>query len=229
MITDPKALAAASWFGYGRWDAPYWFIGKEPGGEDDPEQYASWARLGGSELIDCREHDLDCPSHRTPGMWHGEGPPLQRTWRLLIAMVLAYEGATEYHDDSARRYQDERWGRADGDTAVLELSAIAAKAVSYVEDLRLSHLEERISLFRTRLKEHVPQFVVFYGLGNDPIRDVPYLEYWRAIAQHDLMIDEPVKIGETVFVVEKHPTAHGTTTKHWTDLATRIRATSAAR
>lgn len=32
---DPKVLAARNWFGYGRWDAPYWFLGMEPGGTDD--------------------------------------------------------------------------------------------------------------------------------------------------------------------------------------------------
>jgi hypothetical protein len=62
MNYDPKMLAAAQWYGYGRWDAPYWLVGKEPGGTDDPEQYASWARLGEPELLDCRAHDLDCAS-----------------------------------------------------------------------------------------------------------------------------------------------------------------------
>jgi hypothetical protein len=226
MNSDPKMLAAAQWYGYGRWDAPYWFVGKEPGGTDDPEQYASWARLGKPELLDCRAHDLDCASTAAPAMWHGDLPRLQPTWRPLIAMVLAYEGAMEYDAAAARQYQDERWGRSDGDTAVLELSAIAAKAVSYAEELRLSYLEERISLLRARLKEHEPKFVVLYGLGDDPVRGVPYLEHWRAIAQYDLMVDEPVRLGTTVFVVQKHPTAHGTTTQHWAELAARVRALS---
>jgi hypothetical protein len=43
---DPKTLAASRWYGYGRWGAKYWFIGKEPGGVDDPENYDSWERLG---------------------------------------------------------------------------------------------------------------------------------------------------------------------------------------
>jgi hypothetical protein len=79
---------------------------------------------------------------------------------------------------------------------------------------------------RTRLREHEPKFVVFYGLGDDPVRGVPYLEHWRAIAQHDLMDDEPVRLGKTVFVVQKHPTAQGTTTQHWTELAAPVRTLS---
>lgn len=60
MDSGTKAAAAEKWYGYGTWDAPYWFVGKEPGGADDPEQCASWLRLGGGELIDCRQHDSDC-------------------------------------------------------------------------------------------------------------------------------------------------------------------------
>jgi hypothetical protein len=221
---DPKALAAEHWFGYGRWDAPYWFIGKEPGGSDEPEQYASWKRLGGTDLIDCREHDRDCAAGG-PGMWHGPepGPKFQQTWRPPIAMILAFEGAVEWDDHAGRRYQDERWGRVNGDTAVLELSAIAAQSVSQEDAMRLMHLPERIRTFRAHLAEVPPRFVVFYGLGTDPVHKVPYLGHWRAIAQHQLEIDEPVLLGQTVFVVQKHPTAHGTTTQHWMDLGRRVR------
>jgi hypothetical protein len=221
---DPKSNAAARWFGYGRWNAPYWFMGKEPGGGDDPEVYRSWERLGAGELIDCRAHDIDCPSVREPGMWHGgERPPLQKTWRPLITMVLAFEGAETYEEDAVRQYQDERWGTAQGDTAVLELSAIAAKTVSHVEAMRLMHLGDRIDTFRQHLANIPPQFVVFYGLGTDPVHEVPYLQHWSAIAQHDLVPDEPVLIGETIFVAQKHPVAHGTTTAHWAHLGRRVR------
>ena len=222
---DPKSLAAASWFGYGRWDAPYWFVGKEPGGTDDPGQYASWDRLGRGELLDCREHDLDCPSARKPGMWHaGDRPPLQGTWRLLIAAVLAYEGLPTYDEEAVRRYQDLDWGRSAGKTAVLELSAVAARSVAQPEAMRLMHLDDRIQTFRARIAQHPPQFVVFYGAGTDPVHKVPYLNHWSEIAQCELVIDEPTIVGTTLFVAEKHPLAHGTTTEHWLALGRRMRA-----
>jgi hypothetical protein len=82
------------------------------------------------ELLDCRAHDLDCASTAAEAMWRGDLPRLQPTWRPLIAMVFAYEGATEYDAAAARLYQDEHWGRSDGDTAVLELSAIARRPYS---------------------------------------------------------------------------------------------------
>lgn len=224
-ITDPKALAAKRWFGYGRWSAPYWFIGKEPGGADEPEQYASWLRLGGDELIDCRAHDLDCSADGRTGMWHGSPvPKLQSTWRALIATVLGYEGAGSYDAASVRRYQDERWGRSDGDTAVIELSAVAAPSVGDAEALRLTNLPDRIALLRTRIAENRPKFVVFYGLGNDPVHGVPYLTHWSEIAQRPLADDEPVVVNGTAYVAERHPTAFGTTNAHWIELGRRLRA-----
>lgn len=53
---------------------------------------------------------------------------------------------------------------------------------------------------------------------------VPYIEHWQAIAEHDLDVGEPVLVGDTVFVAEPHPTAHGTTNEHWFDLGRRVRA-----
>ena len=82
-MIEPKALAAERWFGYGRWDAPYWFVGKEPGGADEPEQYASWLRLGGGELIDCRSHDRDGSASDDAMLWHGKAGRLQPSWRPL--------------------------------------------------------------------------------------------------------------------------------------------------
>jgi hypothetical protein len=47
-------------YGYGRWDAPYWFIGQEQGMARDEKnnlkpRVEAWLYLGGCELSDCRE------------------------------------------------------------------------------------------------------------------------------------------------------------------------------
>jgi len=52
LSTDFKALAAEKWFGYGRWSAPYWFVGMEPGGADNPLVYSAWRDLGAPELLE---------------------------------------------------------------------------------------------------------------------------------------------------------------------------------
>lgn len=66
-MESARGQAASEWFGYGRWEAPYWFIGMEPGATEEASSYESWLRLGGGELIDCKQHHLDTNFTR----WHG--------------------------------------------------------------------------------------------------------------------------------------------------------------
>jgi hypothetical protein len=52
---------AEHFFGHGRWDEPFWFIGREAAMENDgidsiPSRFASWQRLGGGAVVDCAEH-----------------------------------------------------------------------------------------------------------------------------------------------------------------------------
>jgi hypothetical protein len=51
---------ARGFYGYGRWDAPYWFIGPEPGmGPNQPASNApllnAWLKSGKCDLCDCYE------------------------------------------------------------------------------------------------------------------------------------------------------------------------------
>lgn len=227
-MTDAKALAAERWFGYGRWDAPYWFVGKEPGGADEPEQYASWLRLGGSELIDCRAHDRDCSASDDVMLWHGVGGSLQPTWRPLIALLLAYQGAAAYDRVAARHYQDQDWGSTTGETALVELSAIAAPSTSVKDALRLTHLPERITRIRARLAQHRPKFVLFYGGGRDPIFGRPYVERWSEIAGTALEPNMIALNDGVAYLATPHLTSRGLTSAFWMDLGHRLASAGAA-
>jgi hypothetical protein len=211
---DPRALAARKWFGYGRWDAPFWFIGKEPGGTDDPARYASWMRLGGADLIDCHAHELE---------YTGDEVEQTNAWRSLIALLLAYQGATEHDEAAVAAYQANSWGQSTGETAVLELSAIAVRSTTDPEAARLMYLGDRIAHLRGKIAEQKPKFVLFYGLGFDPVNDVRYIKHWSDIAGKALVENEPAKIDGTVFVYAKHPSAYGMTNAFWMDLGNKIR------
>jgi hypothetical protein len=153
-----RTRAAQEWFGYGRWDAPYWFVGTEPGGDAAPIWVDTWRRLGAPELCDCREHYLGAGSDK----WHRSfSPPTQPNWRRLIQLLLAYEGsATDM--DSVRFYQRNFWGSRHGRTAIIQCSA------SHVSDAtpvaRSQHQSERLRILRKRLQEHKPKLAVFYGM-----------------------------------------------------------------
>ncbi len=204
----PKELASQRWFGYGHWDAPYWFIGKEPGGADDPKTYDAWLALGGAELVDC--HALDLAWGGPDGMmYHAPGAPVQQTWRPLIALLLAVLQAESTYDlEAIRKYQIERWGRDGGETAVLELSAVNALTTAHREALRLANVDARIDLLRARLAAHKPKLVVFYGVTG-LANGGSYLDYWNRIAGHELTLGEPLIDRGTVFVATKHPTSYG--------------------
>lgn len=158
---SPRDLAARDWFGYGRWDASYWFIGMEPGGTDDHASYESWLQLGGSELIDCRAHHLN-PQHPGWAKWHtGSRPPTQPTWRCLIQLLLSFKGeSTDL--DAVRTYQRDEWGSTHGETAVLELGALHAPGLDSHVD-RQTFRDTRIERLRGRLTEYQPIFVACYG------------------------------------------------------------------
>lgn len=230
-MRDLKALAAERWFGYGHWGSRFWFVGKEPGGEDDQENYASWARLGGLDLIDCREHDLDYRGDER-GIWHigkdGCGRPrLQNTWRPLIALLLAYKGKPEYDPELIRDYQANDWGRFGGETCVVELSAVAVRSTTVREPLRLHEVDRRVGILGAKLASNSPEFVVFYGSGVAQTTGVLYSEYWRRIAGARLQEGIPVLIGTTVCCHAPHPTSYGLRNEYWTGLGQTIARTRA--
>ena len=169
-VRDVKALAAEKWFGYGRWAAPYWFIGMEPGGKDEDANYGSWLDLGGGELIDCKQHHLHPMNTGSDGKkWFlGDRPPTQTTWRRLIQVRFAFKGQEKQaaNLDVVAKFQSESFGSVCGDTALIELSALHARSLQDKVD-RAAHLPERLLRIAKRLDEH-PQieFALFYGRVN---------------------------------------------------------------
>lgn len=191
---DYRQQAAQHWFGYGRWDAPYWFVGMEPGGTDEHTSYESWHRLGrGANLIDCREHHLDCNFTK----WHSEQAPTQPTWRRLIQLLLAYKGRAASSMSAVSEYQQIAWGSTRGETAVLELSALHAPNIEAQVE-RDQFREQRILTLAKEFQEHRPTFAVFYGRT--------YRAYYERIIGAS-MTGGVALVDNTLCVLVPHPTA----------------------
>jgi hypothetical protein len=197
-----KALAAERWFGYGRWSAPYWFVGMEPGGEDDARVYETWYELGAPELLDLKTHSEKCEDMR----WLVEHPPLQATWKQLIRMALGYEGAPSGTED-VRCYQRDRLGRSDADTLLIELSAVNAPSLSVHVAERESHRADRIATIRRRMDEHTPTFVVFYG--------VTYRAEYEKVVGAAFNADGYRWHGNTLCALVRHPAARSSSPASW--------------
>ena len=197
MLPDFKSLAAQRWYGYGRWSAPYWFVGMEPGGEEDPRVYSSWHEIGEPELLDLKQHSEACHDMK----WVGEHPPLQSTWKQLIRIVLGYEGKPADNDD-VRAYQRDRLGRTDGQTLLAEISSVNAKSLGVTVPEREAHRAERIATIRRHLEVHQPEFAVFYGLS--------YRDDYAAIAGGSFDESGYQWNGSTLCSLVRHPAARPT-------------------
>ena len=209
---------ARDWFGYGRWGAPYWFIGPEPGMADTnvdglEQRCRAWQAAGGGELIDCKEH------HRELGFdrWHRTHPATQPTWRKLIKLLLAFKGL-DTSLETVREYQRTNWGTTHGETCVIELSALAARSTLVVRD-RCVWLEQRVARIREHIAEVHPEFVVMYGLGSKAD--------WKSIGGCAFDASGIGICEGTIFAITPHPNARGVGDDYWVALAKRIRESRA--
>jgi hypothetical protein len=137
---------AEHFYGYGRWDAPYWFIGPEAGmaktGDSLERRFQSWETLEFKPVVDCAAH------HRGFGLtkWHQPHPPTQETWRKLIRLLLAFKGQPN-DIETVRVYQRDEWGSSTGETCVIELSGLASPDMRTPQD-RTTFLTRRMKRIR---------------------------------------------------------------------------------
>lgn len=219
-------------YGYGNYQAGYWFIGMEEGGgntfEEIARRLAIWERLGRNELEDVAEY------HFQIGMPHFFRDPvkLQSTWNKLIRILLSAEGRPT-DTEAVRQYQKNHLGRNGGESCLLELLPLPSPSthnwlydqLSGLPMLRSRQsyqntmIPRRISQIRARIAQHRPQAVVFYGSG--------YLTHWQRIVPVALQEDPrwgfwTARCSGTVYAVTKHPVATGVTNEYFHTVGKRI-------
>ncbi len=213
MDADVREMATRS-FGYGRWDAPYWFIGPEQGQgrveENDLKQRVkAWSLFGKYELDDCRAFHAQIRATR----WHRDKPALQPTWRPLMILLMAFLGKST-DNEALRTYQRDRWGSRSGETCVIELSGLAASSLK-VERPREIFREERIKVIKQRMGENQPKLVVMYGVGE--------LDAWKEISGCAFEKPGIEKRGSTIFSLHQHPVAPGLKNSQWEQAGIELR------
>lgn len=216
MSLSQQELAhmAEHFFGYGRWDAPYWFVGPEAGMSKDgidtlSARYSSWKQLGCAEVVDCKKHHLGFGFTK----WHQEHPPTQPTWRQLIRLLLTYKGLPA-DTEAIREYQRTQWGSETGESGVIELSGLAAPNMSEQRD-RATFLARRIERIRQKVREHHPVFVLMYGESHRA--------EWERIANSRFDSHGLCWMGGTVLVIAPHPVTRGLISEYWASLGRDLR------
>jgi len=210
-----------TFYGYGDYDAPFWFVGMEERGRGTVagvnRRLRRWKERGKRELEDLAQwHLAEGPHRRFSGR-----PALQPTWNRLMRILLTAKGE-DVTLSALRRYQKERLGRADGESCLVELFPLPAKSTGswlYGEHSDLPELAnrkryrqalapERARHLRSRLLVHRPQAVIFYSTN------ARYRRWWEKIARTDFeRVGEPAFYlgddGDTQFVICRHPVAVG--------------------
>jgi hypothetical protein len=241
VVLDDMLLAryAETFCGYGRYGAPYWFVGLEEGSDGTVEEIQRrltvWNDRGCPELDDAYEY------HEQLGVTKlfGEEAELQSTWRQLCRIVLAADGQPT-DKESLRRYQGRRLGRRDGATCLLELSPLPSRNTElwlYAAASRLPQLANRkaareyyaprrVAHLRRRIAEFRPAAVVCYGAtGRRWLADIagtPLVKaddadwFWAAAA-------------ETLILLVKHPIAYGATNAYFESVGWAVREWNWAR
>jgi hypothetical protein len=167
MEEAEKELASRC-YGYGRWDAPYWFIGPEQGqarweNDDLTARFEAFRKLSKDGLSDCRSFHNEIHETR----WHREDPPavLQPTWKFLILALKAFlQDSTE--KECRRSYQCHRWGSSEGETCVIELSGLPATNFNVPRQREVR--QERLKFIHRKMTSFHPRFVIIYGKTQIP-------------------------------------------------------------
>ena len=225
---DLLAKFAETFYGYGDYNAPYWFVGMEEGGgkhfEDVERRLSVWQQQR-RELEDVAEF------HRAIGFARlfDNKPILQPTWNKLIRILLSAEGQ-DVQTEQVREYQRDSLGRVSGGkNCLIELLPLPSPGIkdwtyttwSYLPQLksreeykehymcdRAKHIQERIDQYR-------PRVVVFYSTTKE------YMECWEYIAGASFPSAETGKTpyiarrDGMLFVVTSHPATKGLTNEYF--------------
>jgi hypothetical protein len=181
MKLNPDDLAHLSAFiGYGRLDAPIWFVGMEEGlgGNESALEGNLSVRLGWSaRVMDMAEahdaHNLNGPyfeTGRVPTVW---------LFMARIARALGREQAADWQADreAARAYVRDSLGRSNGETLLAELLPLPRVNVhSWPEAYRglfptareyvASVLPQRIAMLGELVRTHRPRLLICYGSSH---------------------------------------------------------------
>lgn len=194
-----------NFIGYGRLDAPVWFLGMEERGS---------AKSFPARLKFKRVEDLKRAHMLTDIREHHIGKRrIQPTWRGMCYLMLSCRDE-ETGKESIRNYQSDQLGRSNGDTLLLELLPIPKKKAheweykeiipqfENLEDYHAQVMDRRIRDLRGIFKKNHPSVVVCYGRK--------FWKHYREIfAPESFTRDkdaqfEQTRIGETLVVLCHH-------------------------
>lgn len=208
-----------NFLGYGNLKGDIWFIGMEEGSSNKFEElYERFNKTYNKEIIDLR--DLDIAEHQK--WFEKDLPPIQKTWNILIQILLKLENNTSNSLIERKKYQKYNLGSINQNHCLIELSSLPSTSTkdwvynNYSEIEYLSSREQylkqiipiRIKLISKKIIENQPKLVIFYSKS--------YTNYWEQIIK--LVNNEKIK-----FHIIPHPTSQGMSNKDWQEIFEEIK------
>jgi len=195
MLDDFQLLnRITNFWGLGRFESDYWFVGMEEGGGNSLEEVSkrmqSWIDQGATELVDNYDYHKGITGFDLMRFFEGK-IKLQPTWSRLIRTFLVYQNPnTKYEPNDIRFFQSEKWGREDSDNCVIEIFPLASPSANHWKYNLWSDLpilkdretykntirEMRINSLKNKIDIHKPKFVLMYGMNKD------YLDIWSEVS-----------------------------------------------
>ena len=233
-MLDDSLLASFidTFYGYGTYSAPYWFVGMEEGGRGSfaaaTGRIAQRHNRGRQELEPLRDDDLSIST----SPWFRPHPKAQPTWKQLIRMTLVAQGRSPSLEE-IKAYQRDRLGRTNGETCLLELLPLPSPSTRhwfYGDYTSLPHLQSRqeymahcapsrAAHLKERLEEHRPNAVVFYSFNWwyrrwwDYIADVPF-EHAKTPSGDFFRGANSA----TSFAIVRHPVSRGISNRYYEEV-----------
>jgi hypothetical protein len=170
-LSDQQIHGIVNFLGYGRRDAPIWFVGIEEGlGIQKEEEVKNnvYARTKFDSIMDLREaHERLIEDGRPIDIVNKAS--FTAVWVWMAKIVLAHRRQS-WDLDSAKNYVRTKLGRRDGETFLTELSPVPSARTSdkkwsnyFKQYGSASLIEERQRTLRKLLAENQPQLVICYG------------------------------------------------------------------
>jgi len=228
MLNDDVLLKYIhNFYGYGSFNADYWFISLEEGGGHSEKEIQNrlnvWEKRGSKQLEDCRSYHLEFGI----GEWFTNNPKLQSTWKMYIRIFFNSEqnskfinGDNNLQKRMIKNYQSNEFGKLDGNMCIMELRPLPSKNLNswlYSDFSKLPFLntkkeyEEYVDNFRSKelinkIDKYKPKFVIFLS------RSKIMLPIWSKIISGDLKDIKELgflysKKNDTNFIISEHAVA----------------------
>lgn len=167
QLTDAELSQLLNFVGYGRLNAPVWFLGMEEagGGEDNLRKRLSFLAVDDCALA---HQKLGITKH------HWDKRTIQPTWRGMCCIMLELENRQATREN-IRSYQADKLGRFQGNTLLTELMPIPKPSahkweyqdlIPQYKDLADYHAivkPLRTKLLRGLVNEYKPVVLISYG------------------------------------------------------------------